>query len=327
MPSRQTLIISDPVLNNFSTAFWQERDVTTSGMAFGMTGKFIATPVPTRGMQQFKYYTYNIKNRFQAPPSLRSPQTEYERIMWDVSSATDNVDDRGYMHDWDDTEADIQTTPVDLNIDSAEIVTDALLLDFDSRVNTLVTTAANFTNDSTAAALTNGAGFAWDNASSDPIQDAWEMINIVYKASGVKPNAAVMGWDVWVSGIAYNDAIQAQLNAANVMAGVDQVTPAMVGSLMGVDLKVNTTLKDSNAEGQATASLTVDFGKNVVFFYRSTNQRPKSRAFARTFEKRGLETRRWSQREKKRNAVDVSHEVKSKLTGELFGYLLTSVVS
>jgi hypothetical protein len=327
MPSKESLSVVDPVLTNFSLAYWQQRDVTDTGSGFGMTGKFIAPPITTGGNQTFRYFTYNLRNRFQRPDSLRAAKTEYKKVEWDVSSATDEVEDRGYLSDWDDNEVSTQIRPVDLNQDSTEVATDALLLDYDARVNTLVTTAGNYTNTSTAAALTGGTGIAWDTAGSDPIKDMLAMQNTIYKASGILANRCVVGWEVWVNGLARNDEVIAALQAANMFAGIDDVTPIQVGKLLGIDLRVNTTLAESSKEGQATVTTALDFGKNAVVYFNNPAVRVKSRTFARTFEKRGLQVETGRVKENKRNWVATSHEVKAKMIAELTGYLLTTVVS
>src|SRR3990172_7090936 len=103
MPTRP--LVTDPVLTNFSIAFWQERDVVDTGSGFGMTGRFIAPVINIQNNNSFKYVQYNLRNAFQRPASLRAPKTEYPKVSWNYTTATDYVEDRGYLDDWDDEEA------------------------------------------------------------------------------------------------------------------------------------------------------------------------------------------------------------------------------
>lgn len=325
MPSKDSLQITDPVLNNFSLQFANQGQVATSGSGFGFVGSFIAPDIQIGNNNTFKYFTYNEGNLFQNAglDARRGKGAEYPSLDWDVSSDTGIIEDRGFLSEWDDTEQTEQIRPVDLNRDCAENATQNLLLDKEIDIVTKAIAATIPT--ATAAALSGGAGVAWDGAGSDPFQDMLAMIDIIYLACGRRPNRAVFGWSVWKT-IANHDEIVARLNAANNPAGLQDVTPQRVGSLLNVDLRVADALKNSAKEGQ-TVSKTPVYDKEIILFFNNPATRIKSLSFMKNFQKRGLETRRTKVVLQKRNTVDVSHEAIPKRITTTAAYRLTSVVS
>ena len=327
MPDRGSLAITDPVLSNFALAYSQKKMVTASGSSYGMTADFIFPRVPHKGEGLTgKYYTYNKANNFQIPDARRAPKTDFKRVTWDVSSASYVIEEYGFGGDWDDTEVDASLSPVDLNRDTTEVVTNTTLLAYERRVNAIVCDQGSYTNTGTP-------GTAWDSAGSDPIADIITAKRTIYASTGVMPNKAVIGWKVWFNGLANNDEVVSRVQAANLMGGQKDVTPQMVGQLMDLDLRVNTTLYDSAVEGQ-TSTLAADFrdltGSNeelcLVFYSPEQAMNVKTLTLGLTIEKEYMMARRWRENPKT-NVVTVSQMCVEKLVAELAGYLLYSVVS
>lgn len=329
-PSRNSLAVSDPVLSNFSLEFSQAGFVSSSGSAFGLTGDFIFPRVRHNldGLTG-EYYTYNTGNRFTLPASAlikRANGTQYHAIDWDVSSGTYKIEDYGLEKSWDDNEQSAQMGPIDLNRDSTQVLTDLVMLAYETRINAIVTNSSTITQTSTAAAL-NGQ---WDSAGSNPIKDVNTAVSTIYQATGVRPNKMVVGWDAWIDGLMNNDEIIARINAGNNMGGNEDITPQLVGQrLFNLDLRVNTGILNSAVEGQTVSlstSATNMFGTNALIFYSDPNPNIKSRTIGSTFHTDWMRVFRWNV-QPKMHTVAVSTMTAEELVSASLGYLITSCTS
>lgn len=329
-PSRNSLAVVDPVLTNFSLEYTQERLVSESGSAFGLTADFIFPRLLHRGDGlSGTYFTYNIKNRFSLPGTgsvRRAAGADYHPVDWDVSSDTYTIEDYGLGHNWDDNEVSAQLSPVDIERDAQETLDDLVLLDYERRVNAIATSGSVITQTSTAAAL-NGQ---WSGAGSNPIKDVTTAIKTIYAGTGMRPNRMVIGWDVWMDGIMNNDEVLSRL-PDNMTKGMADINPMLVGQkLFNLDMRVNTGIIDTAAEGQ-TASLSTSgtgtFGKNVLVFYANPTPRVKSKTLGMTIHKDDWFTVRKRDVGDKSHRVTVSQMTSEKTVAAALGYLITAAVA
>src|SRR5262245_18210631 len=80
-------------------------------------------PIIPVKLETSKYFTYD-KSRFDAPPALRAEQAQYGRVYWQPSTDTYSCDEYGLELLIDDPERQNAIEPLNLDIDSSEILTD-----------------------------------------------------------------------------------------------------------------------------------------------------------------------------------------------------------
>lgn len=331
-PSRNSLAIVDPVLSNFSLAFAQEGLVTKTGSGFGLTADFIFPMVPHVGQGMAgTYATYNLGNKFTLPAAAlikRASGGQYHPVDWDISSETYQMEDYGLSTTWDDKEVQASVGPVELNRDGTEVVAELNLLDYQRRVNAIVTDASVITQTAAASTL-NGQ---WDTAGSNPIGDVNTAISTIYQATGKRPNRMVIGWDGWIDGIMNNDEIIGRLQAAQLMGGNADIRPQVVGQqLFGLDLRVDTGIVNSAVEGQ-TASLSTSatnmFGTNALIFYSTPRPSLRVRTLGTTIFQANefMRVRRWNENPKM-HVVAASMVSAEELVNASSAYLITAVTS
>ena len=138
------------------------------------------------------YYIYG-KERFAVPNTRRAPKSPYAKVDWTPSSATYTCKEEGLEESTDDRERKNADKPLNLEIDTTELLTDLIALKRETRVATLLTTAANFTNDTTLSGTDQ-----WSNgANSDPIDDVQVATLAINAAIGLDPNTMVIPREVY----------------------------------------------------------------------------------------------------------------------------------
>jgi hypothetical protein len=328
-PTRSALAITDRVLTNLSIEHAQAELVSESGSGMGMTASFTMPFVPhsVEGLTG-EFGKDDLNNAFQdsgAADGFRGPGTNYSVIDFGFGSDTYRIEDTGYSKQWDDDQQSAVNGPYQLNVKAQRYCTKRTVLRYARAVNSVVTTAGNFTNNATAASL----GGQWSTSSTDIIAQVAAIKKAVHKATGDMIDSAVIGADVWWDGILKNDAIIAGLNAMQQSGGLsDFQLPRVIGrQFFDLDLRVDTTLYDS-ANPTATDSLAYDFGKNALFFKRLSSPQIDTTGLGMTIFKTGDQFRmyRWNEAPKM-HWVACSLMRAIKLVQELDGYLVTSVVA
>lgn len=313
MPTTRQAIPVDPLLTNFSLAYMQDRA--------GLTADFIFPRVPTGGKNTGTYYTYNRDNTINIPNAKRVPKTAYNQIDWKVASATFATEDFGLRDGWDDSDARAALNPLNLPQDTAEIVTDLVLLAFERRIHAIVTDNSVVTQTAAIAAANR-----WNTVGGgDPFANMNTALKTVESNAFVTPNRVVWGNEVWRDGIQNNPNIISRVQNVMLATGKNINVGLAAQSFDLDDGRTSKFVYNSAKEGQ-TISTTYSFGKNVLVFFANPSQNLKTVTLGRTFEKRSLETRRYRDDEIKTTWVDVSHETDEKLVTALSAYLLTTVV-
>lgn len=142
-------------------------------------------------------------------------------------------------------------------------VQDALLLDWEMRVASLLTTGANV---GTYAAVAS----AWsDHTNSDPLNDLLSKIDDVELATGYRPNKAVFGGDAWRNFRRHTNVIDKATNP-NVTGGGIYPSVQQAQEVLELKIVVGGAFYNTSEEAIAQA-LSRIWGDHVALFYAPDN--------------------------------------------------------
>lgn len=220
-------------------------------------------PVVGVDKQSDRFYVWDKDYWFRIPQTKRAPGTRANRVETSVSSLA------YFAHNYSLEEVvpfeDLSNADVALSLEesAARHVMQALLLDQENRIASLLTTAANVGSGN---ALTGTAQWS-DRANSDPVSDVTTGRLWVQKETGYKPGTMVVGQEVHDSLLLHPDMIDrvkytqraTQATLENAIADIFGVKGYFVGGVP----------KQNAAEGLPTSasSMTFIWGKNVSLFY------------------------------------------------------------
>lgn len=217
-------------------------------------------PVVPVGKQYDRYYIWDREYWFRIPRTKRAPGTEPNYVEFGVSSAAYHCDNymlAGRIPYEDLSNAD---DALELEASTARGLNQLLALDWENRVATLLTTAAN-QGSGTALTGTN----RWDDyGNSNPIADvttgkAWMRLE-----TGIEPNTLVVGAPVHDALLQHPDFIE----RVKYTARADQAAIAgALADIFGVGrYLVGKAVANTAAEG-LPASMSYVWGKNAVLLY------------------------------------------------------------
>jgi len=217
-------------------------------------------PVVRVGNKSDKYATFEKKDRFTIPETIRGPKDYANEVDWSVGAGNYACIDRALR----DFLSDALVANCDPGIDprrrTTEFLTDLLLLDREVAIMTLVTTYGNY-GSGYRVALTGGD--RWDvPATSDPLAN----VETAKAACFVPPNVCLMGADVW-SALKQHPQILNRISGGASNSSPAMVTPQLVAELFEVDRVLIGRAKRNTANKGQTASFAYVWGKDVVLAY------------------------------------------------------------
>ena len=175
----------DPLLTNISLQFQAAPE--------GYLADEVLPPVPVQ-KESAAYWVYD-KSRMDAPDSKRAPRSNYNRVDWNVTTDTYLAEQYGLEGEIDDEERTNAASPLDLDVDTTEIVTDMVLNNREVRVAGLVLNTAVVTQNTTLSGANQ-----WNDPASDPLNDIKVGRTTTYAAApGYTPNTFVIGYLVFES--------------------------------------------------------------------------------------------------------------------------------
>ena len=263
------------------------------------------------------YYIYG-KERFSVPNTRRAPKSPYGKVDWTPSSDTYQCKEEGLEESIDDRERKNADKPLNLEIDTTELLTDLIALKRETRVATLLTTVANFTNDTTLSGTDQWS----DKSGSDPVDDVKTAILAINASIGLDPNTMVIPREVYeelkqhpaiLERIKYS---QKGIITADLLAAVFEIPRILIAG----------SLYNTAMQGQ-TASLSRVWGKHVFIGYVETNPGLKKITTGITFQAQARMTERYREEKIKSDTFRVSEIVDEKLVAELAGYVIRDAVA
>ena len=307
----------DTSLQRFQVGFRQDQA--------GFTADFVFPIFNTQGIVQGSYKEYTVGDHFQVLSTRMKGKQEAVEIEYDVMEQTFFTREYGAKHGW--TQRDINATigtAIRLPRKSARIVADTMMLDWQRQADGLITTG-NISQNTTLAGAAQ-----WNTATSNPVTDIVTGIRTIELATGRKPNRCVVGGRVWWNGLQNNADIVERVKATQIMAGIQNITPQLVGQVFDLDLRVASAIYKTSAEGQATVTTDYSLGSVALLFFADEMPDEDTPHFGTTFVSSDFETRRYNEPQKGRGGttwVQTEMERDTTLIFANCGYLIADAVA
>jgi hypothetical protein len=303
-----TSVKFDQLLTNVSLQF--------AAAPEGYLADSVLPPVPVV-KESAAYWVYD-KSRFDTPDSKRAPRSDYNRIDWNVTTDTYLAEQYGLEGEIDDEERKNAASPLDLDVDTTEIVTDMVLNNREKRVADLVLSTSVVTSNTTLAGANQ-----WSDPASDPLGDIKTARTTMYSnAPGYTPNTMLIGY-LGFEGLKMHPDIkeivkytERAIITRQILAAVFEVDEVLIGKVM----------RRSSKEGTADAFTDV-WGKDALLFYRDTRPSLKRASFGYQMRQNDLRVFRYREDKRDTDVIRVSEKQDEKIVSAPLAYLLKAVVA
>ena len=247
-PTRNSVHV-DAILTNISVAYIQERS------------KYVATqvfPIINVDKQSDAYFTYTKNDWFRDEAQRRADSSESAGSGYNLSTSTYGADVFAFHKDIGDQTRSNADSPIDLDSEAAEFVTQRLLLRQERKFISDAFTTGVWGTDLTLSGTDQWSDFV----NSDPRDDVDTAVEAILGVTGYKPNTMVVGWQVWRQLKNHPD-FREQIKYTS----SDNMTPGMVARMLEIDrFIVASSIYATNEEG-GTAAYAFNFGKAAWIGY------------------------------------------------------------
>lgn len=236
-------------------------DTTLSNLAINYKPEgFIAdmlAPVVTVPKQANHYAIFDRADKIRRPSTLRTPGTRATRVDQNVSSDTYFAENYA-LYSPVTLEDRENADPIYLSQiinNRVEFLTDLLMLDWEVRATTLITSGSVGNNASVAS--------EWDIA-GDPLGDINSMIDTVQDACGLRPNRIAFGLAAWKS-------FRRDSTVRNLIFGLNNgggyPSTDQVKNVLEVDMVLIGGAYQNTGDEGLTESLSKIWSDNVIIYY------------------------------------------------------------
>lgn len=310
---------ANPLLTRLSLA---RRNAAVGYVAeFGSPTISIPAGEPSHG----EYYVFDEKSFFQSPDNEIADGAAAREIF--LNASTQNYKCRSFGSKAGYTQKELDDfggTEMALQRAKMNMITDADMIAHERRVASLLTTAGSYAS---ANKTTLSGADQWDNAASDPFNNIVDAKLAIKQNSGQEPNAMIVSYSNFWKGLAKHPDIISRVQAQQKDSGFRAITPALVGSLFDVDLRVASSVYVSSNPGQSTVSKSFCWGNFALIFHRTPTPAKEIINLSYTFAYKNFEMRTYYDEDKDKFFVSNKHIVDSKLVAAGVGYLITSPTS
>lgn len=278
-------------------------------------------PVLNVSKQTGKYYIYD-KSNLRPDKTLRAAGSPSNEIEYGLSLSGVFYTDDHALKDFVPKEvidqAEAALSPL---VDSAENVTEKLLIDREIACANLVTATANITQNTTLTSTAQWSDYA--SGISDPIADLRVAKNTIHQNTFRRANTLIMSMAVFNT-LADHPKVIARVQYSQL--GV--VTKELLATLFGVDqVLIGEAGYNTAVEGQAD-SLAYVWGKHVVLAYIERSPKLKMLSLGATFTYQTRVVERWDDGDRKGTYVRVGNDYYvHKLIAPECGYLIRTAIA
>lgn len=305
MPNMENIHI-DVMLGNISIAYKNE----------GFVAEQIFPIVPVK-KDSDKYGVYGKEN-FRIDESLVADKTPTKEIGWNITQESYQTQDYGYHALISNKEKLNADKPINLRIDTTEMITEKIKLGREKRVLDIIFDNTKITQ--TSALTTTNKWSDYDD--SDPGANFITAKNAIKLATGKNPNVAVLTEDV------YNTLVEHPYFIEKIkysMKGI--VTADLMAQVWGLKkVLVSGTLYESATEGQ-TSSLARTNTKKALFCYVNPKPGLKTLTLGYTLQSKKPVVTGWHDRSRRSDVIEVIETTDEKLVAAACGYLFTTVIA
>jgi hypothetical protein len=225
------------------------------------------------------YYIYDDKaDRFRIPKTLRAPKTESKTVDWKVTTDGYVCDEHALNDLIDDIERDNADSPLNLEVDTVEFLTDILQLGLEMRIKDILE----------ASLSANAPSIKWDvYETSDPIANIETGKDAIHAVIFREPNVLLLGKAVYDK-LKHHPKILDRIKY--VQKGV--VTPELMASVFEIEKVIVGKAGYNTAKEGKPESLSYLWGKNAILAYVEPKPGVKKFSLGYTFQSQPFQTRR-----------------------------------
>lgn len=208
---------------------------------------------------------------------------------------------------------------LDPEADTAEALTDLIMLRLEKLVAAAAFSTTNFTNNVTLSGTNQWS----DLANSDPLTNVTTGIHTVISKTGRKPNVIVMGDQVFQKLKTHPDILDRLKYTTTAVP-----TEAILANLFDVEqLYVGTAIENTAVEGQTDVMAYV-WGKDVGIYIVNPAQSQKIITAGRIFRQQDYrKVEKWYDNDKGGNVIQVADLIDAKVVAADAGYLIKAAVA
>ncbi|MFW6176593.1 MAG: major capsid protein [Thermoplasmatota archaeon] len=244
------------ILTNISVAYIQDTTGFIADKVF---------PIVPVSKQSDKYFVYNQNDWMRDEAEKRAPSTESAGGGYRHSTDNYSCDIWAFHKDIDAVVRANYDNPLDPERDSAELVTQKLLIKREREFVTNYMSTGVWDTDLSGGSDGGGGDFVYfdDKANSDPIGLITEEKRAIKKATGFMPNILAIGGEVWDALKQHPDIIERIKYTQNAI----NISPQLVAQALEVDnLVIAEGIYATNEEG-ATANYSQIVGDDMLLAY------------------------------------------------------------
>lgn len=274
----------------------------------------ILPPVPVR-KESGIFWKYD-KSRFDVPDSIRAPRSHYNKVDWKTEQDSYAAAEYGLEGEIDDRERDNSVAPLDLDIDTTEIVTDMMLNNREQRVASKVLDPTVVTNGTTLSGTDK-----WSDPGSDPIAASTTARQSLFNSVGYRPNRLLLGNDVYEALRAHPAVIERIQFSERAI-----VTRQILAALFEVDeILVGGVLRRTSQQGAADAISDIWAGA-VLYFYAERRPSLKKASFGYQFRVRDMRAFRYRDDSRATDIIRLTEIQSEKIIAPELAYLVQSAL-
>lgn len=234
-------------------------------------------PITDVAEQAGNYGIVPIEQLLSTRTTLRAPGAAYSRSEWTFKPSTYACVENGMEEVVDDRESAMYQNYLSAEQYAALRARDAVLRNLEQRVATLLQATGTFSH--------TGVTTTWKTfASSTPTSDIIGAMKSVYSASGLIPNAVVMGWFAWQNFRQSADTISRIKYWGGDDPTTEGITTNVAARLFGIPNVIIAGAQYNSANQGQTASLSQVWSDDTVFVGRiATTQDFKEPCVGRIF--------------------------------------------
>ena len=226
------------------------------------------------------YYIYDDKaDRFRIPKTLRAPRSESRTVDWKVTTDGYVCDEHALNDLIDDIERDNADSPLNLEVDTVEFITDILQLGLEMRIKDIL--EANLS--------ANAPSIKWDvyTDGSNPIGDIETGKDAIHSVIFKEPNVLLLGKAVY-------DKLKHHPNILDRIKYVQKgvVTPDLMASVFEIEKVIVGKAGYNTAKEGKPEVLSYLWGKNAILAYVEPKPGIKKFSLGYTFQSQPFQTRR-----------------------------------
>jgi len=241
-----------------------DRPLTNVSVAFRQdASQFIAEQVFPRvpvSKQSDQYFVYDIGDWYRSDTQRRAPGSESAGSGWAITTDSYFCDVFAIHKDVDDQTRANADSPIELDRDSTEFITQDMMINKEREWTTAFFTTSLWTGSTTGTDITPGD--LWDTVASTPIDDIQEQRQSIAEKTGFLPNTLVLGPEVFKELREHADILD---RIKYTQRGI--VTEDILASLFDVQRVFVPLATQNTANEQATDVMDFLYGKNAFLCY------------------------------------------------------------